>query len=653
MAKQPRKHIFSLKRQSRRILLAAALLAPAIVACAQQPTPFPVSPVPRIDSAKAVQLIQADVLQGIQSKNDSGNLDKLIGNVILKQGTTLFYCDSAIRNASLNIIDAYGHIHINQADSVHTYSDYLHYLGNEKKATLRNNVKMTDGTMVLTTPQLDYDLNTHVGIYSQGGKLVTDSTVLTSRQGYYYSNTKDAYFKNNVKLTDPQYVLTTDTLLYNTVSKIATFVAPTAIHTGSADINTTCGYYDTEQRYAHLCSRSSIVDSTQHLSADTLNYDKTTGVGVAKGNVVWTDTLRNITVLSNYAVSNSQTQTILAIQHPVMILMQQSDTLYLAADTLFSGMAPPEGDSITVKPADMLKDLPVFQAAEDSIAAQRDAFLHTQALLQQSLDSAAQQEPAKKKDTAAAPAKATAAPAPAKTDTAAKVSTSAPAAATKTDSLAAPAQDSARTVTPPPRDSATVPQQDSTAPRFIIAYHHVKLFSDSMQGLSDSLYYSDRDSVFRFYHDPILWVSGSQLTGDTILLHTRNQGADRIDLLNNALIVNDAGSGFYNQIKGNIIYGYFKENRLDWMQVNGNAETVYFAKDDYGGFIGGTRIQSSAIRINFKDGQLYKVTWLKSVDGTMTPLTQVSDPRELKLRNFRWEEKRRPKTKASLILPQP
>ena len=129
-------------------------------------------------------------------------------------------------------MEAFGHVHINDNDSIDTYSDYLRYYGNDKKAYLKGNVKLTDGKGTLTTPDLDYDLNTHIGIYTKTGKVVTDSSTLTSQQGYYYGETRDVYFKKNVVLVNPDYHVTTDTLLYNTYTNVATFTVPTLITCG-------------------------------------------------------------------------------------------------------------------------------------------------------------------------------------------------------------------------------------------------------------------------------------------------------------------------------------------------------------------------------------------------------------------------------------
>jgi lipopolysaccharide assembly outer membrane protein LptD (OstA) len=55
-----------------------------------------------------------------------------VGNVKVSQGNTLFYADSAVLNQQANTLESFGHVHINDADSIHTYADYLKYLGKEK-----------------------------------------------------------------------------------------------------------------------------------------------------------------------------------------------------------------------------------------------------------------------------------------------------------------------------------------------------------------------------------------------------------------------------------------------------------------------------------------------------------------------------------------
>lgn len=270
-------------------------------------------------------------------KKDSTEFQSAAGNVIIQQETTLFYSDSVVLNKTQNVLEAFGHVHINDNDSINTYSDYLRYLGNDKKAYLKGNVKLTDGKGTLTTPDLNYDLHTHIGIYTLTGKVVSDKTTLTSTEGYYYGETKDVYFKKNVVLINPDYRVTTDTLLFNTYTNVATFIVPTVITSGDKrKIYTSDGYYDLANKKAYFGKRPHIVDSSTILDADVVASNDTTKESEASGNVVYKDTAQGVTIFSNNLKSNGNQSSFLATQKPVMVIKQDKDSIYIAADTFFS-----------------------------------------------------------------------------------------------------------------------------------------------------------------------------------------------------------------------------------------------------------------------------------------------------------------------------
>ena len=101
------------------------------------------APTPIVDSSsKLIEFLSAASYN--VKKIDSTNYVILVGDVKIRQGKTLLFGDSLVLNTTLNILEGFGKIHINDADSVHTYADYLKYLGNEKKAYLRKKVKLTD-----------------------------------------------------------------------------------------------------------------------------------------------------------------------------------------------------------------------------------------------------------------------------------------------------------------------------------------------------------------------------------------------------------------------------------------------------------------------------------------------------------------------------
>ncbi|MCF6404706.1 LPS export ABC transporter periplasmic protein LptC [Chitinophaga filiformis] len=626
------------------------------------------------DSNNVIHIIQSDKLNVLTK--DSVQLNRFIGNAIFRQGNTLFYCDSALINRASNILDAYGHIHINQADSIHIYGEYLHYEGNTRMATLRDNARLTDGKVTLSGPELQYDMNARIGTYVKGGKLVNGSSVLTSQEGYYYADTKDVYFNYNVLLVDPEYTLSTDTLLYNTQTKIATIVAPTTINDGKTVMYATSGEYNTETGEGNFDSRPTIEDSTATITADRITMDKRTGLAYATGNMVYRDTAQHMTLLSNYGTVNQTEKTILATQHPLMILEREKDTLYLAADTLFSGVL--KRDTFTVAPVRTSADSAVLA---DSTSNMPDSLRQplsdsTEALV---ADTSAF---AKKLKHALAPGDSSKALVPAmvvpkdsalitlKPNAVGILKDTAKAMAILRDTTRALKADSIvlskdsaviglkskalalkDSLQQPPAlalEADTSAAKDTSEIRYVRAWHHVRIYSDSLQGVADSIYYSSKDSIFRFYRNPVLWANETQLSGDTIFLYTKNQKADKLLLDQNALLVKESDPQLYNQIKGNQITGYFAGQALDWMHVDGNAESIYYVRDDDSAYVSVNRTLSGIINIYFREGELHSISFIKDPEGTMYPFTQRPLD-QMQLENFHWDIRRRPKSKYELM----
>lgn len=510
-----------------------------------------------LKKGKVLEIIQAD-RYNFQKIEGSGDFISLVGNVKIKQDKTLFYCDSAVLNQAANTIEAFGNIHINDADSVHTYSQYLKYLGKEKMAYLKDKVKLTDGKAVLTTNALDYNTLTKMGTYVTGGKVVNGSTILTSTEGYYYGETRDIYFKKNVFLNDPEYKVTTDTLLYNTYTELARFTVPTKIVMGKRVVKTSEGYYDMKNKKAVFGKRPVVDDKDYTLIADDMALDDASGLGEAQGNVVYKskDTANGYAIIANNIKSNQKRGSILATQKPLMILRQGKDSIYVTADTLYSGK---------LTELEKYRKVP---AVSDSLYS---------SLIKQPLNT-----------------------------------------------------------------------KDSNSNRFFEAYFHVKIFSDSMQAIGDSLFYSFRDSVFRMFKDPIVWANDSQISGDTIYLYTKNQKPQRFYVFENALAINKAEKNLYNQVKGNTINGMFKDGNIDYFRAKGSAENIYYTADEQGAFIGVNRSTSDVIDVSFADRKPNKIVFRNNLKGNLSPIKQV-DNNEMRVRGFRWQGDKRPKTKFELM----
>ena len=191
----------------------------------------------------------------------------------------------------------------------------------------------------------------------------------------------------------------------------------------------------------------------------------------------------------------------------------------------------------------------------------------------------------------------------------------------------------------------TVTNEES---KLIRAFHHVKFFRTDIQGRCDSMIYDFRDSINIFYHDPVLWAMGNQMTAQVIKLYTKNRTLYKADLENGAFIIAPEDTLFYNQLKGKMMTGYFRRNDLYKIDVKGNAQTIYYPKDR-NLVIGANKAESSDMTIFLDQGRIKDIIMRNTPKGSLKPPVLLSEE-DSKLPGFRWLEDYRPKNKTDIYI---
>jgi hypothetical protein len=192
---------------------------------------------------------------------------------------------------------------------------------------------------------------------------------------------------------------------------------------------------------------------------------------------------------------------------------------------------------------------------------------------------------------------------------------------------------------------------DTARIRILIGYHHFKMFKSDLQAKSDSMFYSNADSTIRCYVNPMMWTEGSQLSGDTINLQMKHRKLDNMKMFPHAFIVNieKTDSANFNQVGGKRMRGYFKDNKLYHIIIEGNAESIYFARDSGKMTVSGIqRSLSSSIGAYFKDNKVTHMTFYTKPDNRYGPPGKFSQDEKV-LKAFIWKPKDRPISKESII----
>ena len=184
--------------------------------------------------------------------------------------------------------------------------------------------------------------------------------------------------------------------------------------------------------------------------------------------------------------------------------------------------------------------------------------------------------------------------------------------------------------------------------RIMRAYYGCRIFSNDLQAKCDSLSYSYQDSVIRLYARPVLWSEENQLTADSISIFTRNRQADRMELYSTAFITSQVDSVSFNQIKGRNLTGYFRENKLYRIFIEGNSETIYYLEDQTG-LLGVNAGRSSTIEIYVNDGKINEIIEHQNPDGKLDP-PLMNAPDKTRLQGFSWQDSIRPKRKSDIFI---
>ncbi len=179
--------------------------------------------------------------------------------------------------------------------------------------------------------------------------------------------------------------------------------------------------------------------------------------------------------------------------------------------------------------------------------------------------------------------------------------------------------------------------------------YNVRFFRADAQGICDSMLYSTRDTILHMYGGPVLWSEKNQLSGGYVKVFTGNESVDSIMVESNAMVIQREDTSYFNQISGKDIIAYVDSGNLKRVFVSGNAETVYFPRDEKDStFIGINKTESSYVMIHFKDKKVERIVLTAASSGVLYPIDQLTGG-DLFLKNFFWIEEQRPQSPEDVL----
>jgi len=541
----------------------------------------------RLDTT-ALRLINitGDTLKGFQG---DVAYQRVIGSVVITHEGSTMTCDSAHFYQNENRVEAFGHVQIVGRSGTRASGDYILYTGSDQNARMTGSVQIQDERNTLYTESVNYNLKTRIGKYDQGGTLQTEETTVSSGEGTYNVGNKVAYFKKDVLITHPKYTIESGELTYQTQTKVIKFLSPSRIMGETDTVITRGGVYDSKNEKAFFNQRTTLISKDQHVTADILEYEEQSGKGKATGHVVIEQEQGRQLVfadsmiynkINGYAKATGQVELWDTLEHSRL----ESDRVEF---NRYSGFMLATGYPHLITKLD-----------NDSLYLRADTLLVMQAGDAPLLHYVKHSEGKGMNEK------------------------------------------SAVVYNLLYSDSGFI-HKDTLQQKLVMANHRVKVFSDSLQAVCDSLAYSQSDSTFRLFKQPVLWNTRHQAVADTIFLVTRMSKLQRAQLLSSAFLCSESARQLYDQVGGNFMDAWFRDNELQWVHVNQNAECVYYAKDESGAYVGMNRSASSQLDVYFEQKQIDHLVMKENPEGTFYPFDQIA-AKDRQLDAFHLYTERRP-----------
>jgi len=557
--------------------------------------------------------------EGVLEEKGDSTFRYLFGSVEIRQDSVFMYADTAlVLNDTL--LFATGNILIQQGDSVSILSNKLEYNSNGRSALLEEDVVLLSADQRLYTPNLLYDLNTRVATFNSGALLTNDSTQLISKRGYFNTSANEAVFKDSVRVVGNSFNVQADSILYNTSTKTVDFLSATLIKHELNRIYCEAGQYQVEEGKALLTKRPQYVGEDLSAEADTIKYDERLGL------VELIDEARLLDSLSLMEADQinyfEETEKLLLIhnvsyQKEDIVVFGDTAVYYREADNyeLFGASNLNDGSFQIFAEEEILFNNETGAGLAKGNVILKDTSNNTSIYCDSSLIANSGDD---------------------------LVCLGSPFGrpyvlmeSNEGDSLF---MVSDTLLFQTLKDSIVT---DSIVSRKMKAFNDVRIYGNSIQAICDSLDYSELDSLFTLYGDPVAWSDSSQFSSILMKVQMANEAVDRIRLEQKAFVINSTDLLFFNQMKGREIDVVFKADTINHLTVNGNVESIYFIQDEADAYVGMNKMLSANMKMFLSDNKVKRLTFFQQPDGTSIPMKAVGSNPE-KLSGFNWNLKFRP-----------
>ena len=286
---------------------------------------------------RKIKIVHSDEMSG--TKRMGKTIQILIGNVKISTEGTILTCDSAYFFSKQNNLQAFSNVRLVKGRGKEKFTitgRTLFLNGNTSLAQVRDSVLLvSDGTR-LTTNFFDYNMNSEVGHFWNGGITKSNESTFISDEGFFYSKQDRVKYIGNVSIDNPDFKVTTDEVLHNTKTEESQFLGNTKIINEDNIVYCDRSYFNHKTEESAFAGSVNLDNQGQIIIADSIHYDKVKDLGFAFGNISVEDTTQNMVIRGNNASYTRVPNRMKISNNAYLVQYSPDDTVYVHGDTLSS-----------------------------------------------------------------------------------------------------------------------------------------------------------------------------------------------------------------------------------------------------------------------------------------------------------------------------
>lgn len=174
-----------------------------------------------------------------------------------------------------------------------------------------------------------------------------------------------------------------------------------------------------------------------------------------------------------------------------------------------------------------------------------------------------------------------------------------------------------------------------------VVFPRVRFYRTDIQGICDSLRFTEADTTLTLYRNPVVWSEERQIFGNVIELYLNDSTIERAVLPDQGFTAQHIEGDHYDQLSGKKMTADFENGELRHLLIDGNVELIMYPEENDSTINKMVSSESSFLEAWFRGRTTERVKMWPQTTGTVTPLF-LARPSIYYLPKFKWFGEIRP-----------